>query len=90
MDQLEKKQLFKLLSQTIPINTIQEQNLTNASYTKSDLLSLIDSMYNDLKKQGYSLTEIKKKFSTVEPFKENINIVIEYFEQLEEKQNDKL
>ena len=76
--------MFKLLSQTIPIRTIQEQNLNTESYSERDILELTESMYNTLKQQGLSLSEIKKKIATVEPFKENLNTVIEFFDKLEE------
>lgn len=84
MSQSDRNKLFKLLSQTIPIRTIQEQNLNTESYSERDILELTESMYNTLKQQGLSLSEIKKKIATVEPFKENLNTVIEFFDKLEE------
>ncbi len=85
MNQLDRTKLFQLLSKTIPIRMIQEQGLCVDSYSEKDIFDLTDNMYNNLKSQGLSLSDIKKRFTTLEPFKDHINVVIEYFEKLEEE-----
>lgn len=78
--------LFKLLSKTIPIRMIQEQGINVATYTDNEILDLADNMYNNLKNKGLSLNEIKKQFTTIEPFKDHINVVIDFFEKIEEEE----
>lgn len=84
MSPSNKNKLFKLLSKTIPIRMIQEQGMNVATYTDNEILELADNMYNNLKNKGLTLKEIKKQFTTMEPFKDYINVVIEYFEKIEE------
>ncbi len=84
MTNTEKTKLFQLLSKTIPIRTIQEQELSVDSYSAKEILELTENMYNTLKSQGLSMSEIKKRFASLEPFKEHINVVIDFFEKLEE------
>ncbi len=85
MSQTDRAKLFKLLSKTIPIRTIQEQGLSVDSYSEKDIFELTDSMYKNLKAQGLSLKEIKNKFASLEPFKEHIQSVIAYFEKMDEE-----
>lgn len=59
MNQLDRTKLFQLLSKTIPIRMIQEQGLCVDSYSEKDILDLTDNMYNNLKSQGLSLSDIK-------------------------------
>ncbi len=84
MASTDRTKLFQLLSKMIPIRTIQDQGMSITSYSEKDILELTDSMYNDLKNQGLSLKEIKSRFTNLEPFKDYIYVVIDYFEKLEE------
>jgi hypothetical protein len=48
------------------------------------MMELIDAMYKKLKAEGLTLKEIKAKIVTIEPFKDNKEFLIKYFDELEE------
>jgi hypothetical protein len=54
-------------------------------YTENEMMALIDSMYKKLKNDGLTLKEIKAKIVTIEPFKDNTEFLIKYFDELEEE-----
>jgi hypothetical protein len=60
------------------------QNLGVDSYTENEMMELIDAMYKKLKGEGLTLKEIKAKIVTIEPFKDNKEFLIKYFDELEE------
>jgi hypothetical protein len=80
----ERKKLFSTLAKSLPIGMIQMQNLGVDSYTENEMMELIDAMYKKLKGEGLTLKEIKAKIVTIEPFKDNKEFLIKYFDELEE------
>ena len=84
MSKTKVKKLLSILSKTIPVNLIQNQNIYTDGYTDNEIIELIDEMYNKLKQENLSLKEIKLKMGKMEPFKEKIDILIDYFDKLEE------
>jgi len=75
----QKKKLFNLLSKSLPINMIQNQETSVQSYTKTEIMNLIEDMYNKYISEGLSLGEIKKKMISIEPFKSRTDELIEFF-----------
>lgn len=75
----QKKKLFNLLSKSLPINMIQNQETSVQSYTKLEIMNLIEDMYNKYINEGLSLGEIKKKMVSIEPFKSRTDELIEFF-----------
>ena len=47
-------------------------------------LGIYAAMYKKLKDEGLTLKEIKAKIVTIEPFKDNKEFLIKYFDELEE------
>ena len=64
---------------------IQEQNTTIVSYTDDELEDLMDGMYQKLLKDGMDEKSARKKMAGMEPFKDYLNILIEFFDRMEEK-----
>ena len=85
MTTAEKKKLFSLLSKSLPIRSIQEQDYSVRGYSQNEITELTDSIYKKLSAKGCSLSEIKKQIRTMEPFKDYLEYVIEYFNNLEDK-----
>lgn len=81
----DRNKFFQLLSKTIPVRMIQEQDMRVGAYSEQEIMELTDGMYQSLKSQGLSLSEIKKKIASLEPFKEHLNTVIDYFDKLEDR-----
>ena len=67
---------------------IQGQNTTTISYTDNELDFLMDEMYEKLDKEGLENREIKKKMASMEPFKNNINQLIQFFDKKQENKYD--
>ena len=85
LSSMERKRLFSTLAKSLPIGMIQMQNLGVDGYTENEMMDLIDSMYKKLKNEGLTLKEIKAKIVTIEPFKDNKEFLIKYFDALEEE-----
>ena len=79
----ELKRLCNLLSKSLPISTIQSQSATTISYNNKELESMMDSMYTSLLEKNLDKIEIKKKMAKMEPFKEHINLLIDFFDKKE-------
>lgn len=80
--------LCNVLSKSLPISMIQGQNTTTISYTENELDFLMDEMYEKLDKEGLENREIKKKMASMEPFKNNINQLIQFFDKKQENKYD--
>lgn len=80
----ELKKLCVLLSKSLPLTMIQEQNTTVVSYTDNELEDLMDEMYQKMLKDGLEKKTIKSKMSKMEPFKDNLNLLIKFFDRMEE------
>lgn len=84
---IPKKDLKKLLStieKSLPIATLQSQEFITINYTENEMEELIDSVYKKLIKEGLMLNEIKKKMGKMEPFKQNVSLLADYFDKIEE------
>ncbi len=79
------KKLCTLLSKTLPLSMIQEQNTTVVSYTDNELEDLMDGMYQKLLSDGLGEKTARKKMASMEPFKDHLNLLIEFFDKMEEK-----
>lgn len=84
----ELKKLCNLISKSLPVSMIQGQETTTVSYTENELLDLMNEMYSSLKSEGMDLVDIRKKMSSTEPFKDNKEILIQFFDDMEVKEND--
>lgn len=79
----EKKKLFSILEKSLPIGMIQMQNIGIDKYTENEMMDLIDTVYRKLESEGLSLKEIKSKMITIDPFKNNVELLIKYFDKME-------
>lgn len=79
------KKLCTLLSKTLPLSMIQEQNTTVVSYTDNELEDLMDGMHQKLLSDGLDEKTARKKMASMEPFKDHLNLLIEFFDKTEEK-----
>ena len=80
----ELKKLCNLISKSLPISTIQAQTTTSISYTEAELFDLMEEMYNSLLSQGNDINTIKSKMASTEPFKDEIILLINFFEKKED------
>ena len=81
----ELKKLCSLISKSLPISMIQGQNTTTVSYTENELNDLMDEAYGKLLDELGNVNDVKKKMSNMEPFKNNINSLINFFDMKEGK-----
>lgn len=79
------KKLCNLLSKTLPLSMIQEQSTTIVSYTDNELEDLMNGMYQKLLNDGMDKKATRKKMAGMEPFKDHLNLLIEFFDKMEEK-----
>ena len=80
----DRNRLFKLLSKNIPIGEIYRSGLSKKQNSYSDITKELDDMYDRLKEDGLTNSEIMKKMSSCEPFCLNddyISTLIEFFEK---------
>lgn len=82
----ELKKLCSLISKSLPVSMIQGQNTTTISYTENELEDLMNEMYEKLLKDTNNVSEVKKKMSSMEPFKNNKNLLIDFFDMKENQQ----
>ena len=68
---------------------IQEQGTTTIAYTEHELEDLMEEMYQKLISQGFEIKEAKKKMASMEPFKEYLNLLFQFFDDKEDEKNDK-
>jgi len=83
MKEIDKNRLFKLLSKNIPIGEISRSGISKKQNTYSNLSQEMNDMYERLKEDGFSNTEIMKKMSSCEPFCLDDNYIsdlIDFFE----------
>lgn len=75
----EIKRLCSFISKSLPIGLIQGQEITTISYTEKELRDLMEQTYNAFKKKGMDISLIKREMSRMEPYKDYINILLEFF-----------
>ena len=80
----ERKKLFTIISNSIPVIQIQSQETVAKEYTEKELIVLMNDMYKKFLNEGFSLKEIKSKFARLEPFKDYRDIMISFFDALSE------
>ncbi len=85
----ELKKLCNVLTKSLPISMIQEQGTTTIAYTECELEELMEEMYQKLISNNIDIKEVKKRMANMEPFKENINLLIQFFDAKEEENDDK-
>lgn len=80
--------LLNLLTKSLPISTIQEQNTITKEYTDEELFKLMDEMYNKLLNENMNLPQIKAKMVKTEPFNNHKILLAEFFSKKENQDND--
>ncbi len=84
MSDKDRKRLFKLISNSIPIGEISRSGMSPKQNSVLNLDEEIKEMYELLKSDGLSDIEIMKKMSSCEPFcssDESISKIIDFFEE---------
>lgn len=82
----ELKKLCNLISKSLPVSMIQGQNTTTISYTENELEDMMNKMYEKLMRDIGNANEVKKKMSSMEPFKNNKSLLIDFFDMKERQQ----
>ena len=85
----ELKRLCNVLSKSLPISMIQDQGATTIAYTEHELEDLMEEMYQKLITSNLEIKEVKRKMASMEPFKEHINLLLQFFDEKEENNYDK-
>ena len=89
LSECELKKLCNVLTKSLPVSMIQEQGTTTIAYTEHELEDLMEEMYQKLISQGFEIKEAKKKMASMEPFKEYLNLLLQFFDDKEDERNDK-
>ena len=89
LSESELKKLCNVLTKSLPVSMIQEQGTTTVAYTEQELEDLMEEMYQKLISQGFEIKEAKKKMASMEPFKEYLNLLFQFFDDKEDEKNDK-
>ena len=85
----ELKKLCNVLSKSLPISMIQDQGATTTAYTEHELEDLMEEMYQTLITSNLEIKEVKRRMASMEPFKENMNLLLQFFDEKEENNYDK-
>lgn len=89
LTETELKKLCNVLTKSLPISMIQEQGTTTIAYTEHELEDLMEDMYQKLLSSNMDVKDVKKKMASMEPFKENLNLLLQFFDEKEEENDDK-
>ena len=49
----------------------------------------MEEMYQKLLSSNVDVKDVKKKMASMEPFKENLNLLLQFFDEKEEENDDK-
>lgn len=86
LSESEIKKFCSFISKSLPIGLIQGQEIITVSYTENELRELMDQTYKSLKEKGMDVSSIKREMSKMEPYKDYINILLEFFIDKEESE----
>src|SRR5690606_4642459 len=77
------KSLLNAIAKSLPVSMIQSQEITTVTYSEKEHLEMMEKVYIKLKQTDLMLSEIKKKMVSMEPFKYNKNILIDFYDRIE-------
>lgn len=84
----EKKKITTLLTNTLPINMLQSQGGIEEKYSDVDIKELIKVTFDEMYSKNHDLSEIKKEMFKTEPFNAYVNELVDFFNELEESNNE--
>lgn len=84
LSESEIKKFCTFISKSLPIALIQGQEISTVSYTENELRDLMEQTYNAFKKKDMDISLIKREMSRMEPYKDYINILLEFFTEKED------
>lgn len=85
----EKNRLFKLIAKSLPINSIQHEDIKESKFTNEEYLEQLEAFYDQCKSKGLSIDQIKKEvmkqniFSNIET-----SLLVDFFRKKEEQSHD--
>ncbi len=82
MREKDKRKLFKLLSNNLPIGEISRTGLSGKKESNINIDEEINDLYELLKEQGLTMEEIKKRMASCEPYCSlYLDNIIEFFNE---------